>query len=503
MSHRAGSEVDSPARRVVRQSGIYSIGNVAVKAAGLLLAPILLNPTYLSLSEYGYLALLLVTAQLCILTFGIGISTGLLRFHSDPAYEGSRSQLPFTALVASAVLAIAFASVVYLLWGDWLGRFLLDSESSRSLIGWILVYATLKVIGSVSFMHLRVTDRPGQYAVLIVGEMLVLFGAAYLFMVERGLGLRGAVLAYVVAGAFSATSSALMMLPRISLRLDPSVVRPLVRFGAPLVVASLSAWLLNVGDRYMLKWLSETATVGLYDFGSRVGGIVNLVFVQSFQLAFAVIGLRQFDEGRFDMHRAALRHYAVWTGWFVLALSILADDAMLILVQSLGVDRFYLGIDQVVLPVAAGFWFYGMYHVAVNVLYGLNRTRMIARYVLGAAIFNLVLNLILIPRFGALGAALATTISFAALAFWTLRVSERLSSIDFDIRIIAAVAISVIVLWAASAQLDSASVVIRLSVRLLLIGMYFPLILLTRAFRMEDFARGLRFLRPGGRMDGT
>jgi O-antigen/teichoic acid export membrane protein len=493
VSHRAGSEVDSPARRVVRQSGIYSIGNVAVKAAGLLLAPILLNPTYLSLSEYGYLALLLVTAQLCILTFGIGISTGLLRFHSDPAYEGSRSQLPFTALVASAVLAIGFASVVYLLWGDWLGRFLLDSESSRSVIGWILVYATLKVIGSVSFMHLRVTDRPGQYAVLIVGEMLVLFGAAYLFMVERGLGLRGAVLAYVVAGAVSATSSALMMLPRISLRLDPSVVRPLVRFGAPLVVASLSAWLLNVGDRYMLKWLSETATVGLYDFGSRVGGIVNLVFVQSFQLAFAVIGLRQFDEGRFDMHRAALRHYAVWTGWFVLALSILADDAMLILVQSLGVDRFYLGIDQVVLPVAAGFW----------VLYGLNRTRMIGRYVLGAAIFNLVLNLILIPRFGALGAALATTISFAALAFWTLRVSERLSSIDFDIRIIAAVAISVIMLWAASAQLDSASVAIRLCVRLLLIGLYFPLILLTRTFRMEDFARGLRFLRPGGRMDGT
>ncbi|MDX1741590.1 MAG: polysaccharide biosynthesis protein, partial [Rhodothermales bacterium] len=75
------------ARSVVRQSGIYSLGNVAVKAAGLLLAPILLNSEFLEIADYGYLALLLVTAQLCTLTFGVGIASGLLRFYSDPRFE--------------------------------------------------------------------------------------------------------------------------------------------------------------------------------------------------------------------------------------------------------------------------------------------------------------------------------------------------------------------------------------------------------------------------------
>ncbi len=486
----------SIARRVVHQSGIYSIGNVAVKAAGLLLAPILLNSRFLPIADYGYLALLLVTAQLCILTFGIGIASGLLRFHSDPRFSQQRERLPLTALVSSVFVAGAVSLAVYFLFGNSISRLLLDSPSARPLVGWMLVYVSLKVSGSVALMHLRVTDRPGQYAALVVAEMIVLFASAYLFIVQFGWALRGAVLSYVVAGGVSAVASVALMIPRVSLRLAPSVVGPLMRFGAPLVVAGLAAWLLNVGDRYMLKWLSETVAVGLYDFGSRVGGIVNLLFVQSFQLAFAVAGLRQFDEGKLDLHRSAMRHYAVWTGWFVLALAVLADDGMLLLVRVFGVDPFYFGIKSVVLPVAAGFWFYGVYHVAVNVLYGLERTRMIAGFVLAAAILNLALNYLLIPPLGVVGAAVATTVAFAALASGTMITTERLKSIGFDRSVLVAVAAAVLVLWVVSGQLATLPHVPRVLLRLLLIALFGPFILASRTFRVADFARGLRFLRP-------
>ena len=496
--HTPGGSV---ARSVVRQSGIYSVGNVAVKAGGLLLAPILLNSTYLSVADYGYLALLLVTSQLCILTFGVGISSGLLRFHSDPEFSAVRGRLPVTALVSSMLVAGVLAVLVYGLFGQLLAKALLDSASAKNLIGWILVYVTLKVIASVALMHLRVTDRPAQYAALIVLEMVVLIGAAYVFLVRFGWGLRGAVLAYVLAGGVSATASLLLMIPRVSLRLAPSVISPLIRFGSPLVVAALSAWLLNVGDRYMLKWLSETVAVGLYAFGSRVGGIVNLIFVQSFQLAFAVVGLRQFDEGKFDLHRSAMRHYAVWTGWFVLAVAILAEDGVLLLVRGFGVDPFYLGIRQVVLPVAAGFWFYGVYHVAVNVLYGLGRTRTMAVYVLAAASLNLLLNYFLIPPLGVVGAAVATTLSFGALAILTVSTSQRLVPVRFDVKVLGVVALTVGLLWIASTALPDVSDALRLSLRLALIALYGPLILASRTFRLEDFRRGLRFLHPRARRD--
>jgi O-antigen/teichoic acid export membrane protein len=237
--------------------------------------------------------------------------------------------------------------------------------------------------------------------------------------------------------------------------------------------------------------------VGLYDFGSRVGGIVNLLFVQSFQLAFAVAGLRRFDEGKLDLHRSAMRHYAVWTGWFVLALSVLADDGMVLLVKVFGVDPFYLGIKSVVLPVAAGFWFYGVYHVAVNVLYGLERTRMIAGFVLAAAVVNLALNYMLIPWLGVLGAAVATTGAFAALAFGTVAATERVKSIGFDVKVLVAVALVVCVLWAVSGQLEAFPDVPRVLLRLLLVALFGPFILASRTFRLADFARGIRFLRPG------
>ncbi|MDX1739881.1 MAG: polysaccharide biosynthesis C-terminal domain-containing protein, partial [Rhodothermales bacterium] len=321
-------------------------------------------------------------------------------------------------------------------------------------------------------------------------------------IVHLGWALRGAVMAYVVAAGVSTLASMALMIPRVSLRFAPAVVGPLMRFGAPLVVAGLSAWLLNVGDRYMLKWLSETVAVGLYDFGSRVGGIVNLLFVQSFQLAFAVAGLRQFDEGRLDLHRSAMRHYAVWTGWFVLALSVFAEEGMTLLVTVLGVDPFYLGIKSVVLPVAAGFWFYGLYHVAANVLYGLERTRTIAGFVLAAAVLNLVLNFFLIPRLGVVGAAVATTVAFATLAIGTVLMTERLRPIGFDRRVLVAVVVVVVALWAVSSQLEAMPDLPRILLRLLLVALFGPLILASRTFGVADLTRGLGFLRPEVR-DGS
>ncbi len=398
--------------RLIRQSGLYALGNVALKASGLLLAVLYLNPAYLTVQGFGYFSLLIVTAQLGIYVVGLGLGTGLLKFMADPAYEPEREALPFTALLATLGAAVVALGVFWAL-ARPLAGLMLGDPAQAGLFHLMTLYLVSKVVGGIPLMVLRVQERAGWYVLAMVAEVLVLIGAAYVLMVQRQQGLTGLMGAYALAAAVSATVLVGLMLIRVPWRFERRLVRALIRFGAPLVIASLAGWFLNAGDRYLLLWLADAATVGLYEWAARLAGVLNMLFVQSFNLAFAVIGLKTLGEGRSDgrMHRQTLRHYLVWTGWAALALALLAYD----LTRLLPAAAAYLEADSLVLLLALGFMNYGVYYVIINVVYAAGRTKAVSLNVLGAAVLNGVLNLALIPFLGIFGAALATFLSYLAL----------------------------------------------------------------------------------------
>ncbi len=398
--------------RLIRQSGTYALGNLALKASGLLLAVLYLNPAYLTVEGFGYFSLLIFTAQFCMFIAGMGLGMGLLKFMADPVYEREYEALPFTTLLAT--LGTAGVALI-VLWGlaRPLAGLILDSPARAGLIHLMALYAVFKVIGLIPLTLLRVKERARWYVIAIIAEAVVLVGAAYVLMVQRQQGLTGLMGAYTLAAGLSATVLVALMVTRVRWRFERRLVRPLIRFGAPLVIATLAGWFLNAGDRYLLKWLADTATVGLYEWAARLAGVLNMLFVQSFNLAFSVIGLKTLGEGRSDgrMHRQTLRHYLVWTGWAALALALLAYD----LTRLLPADAAYLQADTLVLLLALGFMNYGVYNVIINVVYAAGRMKAVSFNVLGAAVLNGVLNLALIPFLGIFGAALATFLSYLAL----------------------------------------------------------------------------------------
>ncbi len=137
--------------RLLRQGGLYALGNVALKASGLLLAVLYLNPAYLTVEGFGYFSLLIFTAQFCTFIAGLGLGTGLLKFMADPAYEGEHEALPFTTLLAT--LGTAGVALI-VLWGlaRPLAGLILDSPARAGLIHLMALYAVFKVVGQIPLM---------------------------------------------------------------------------------------------------------------------------------------------------------------------------------------------------------------------------------------------------------------------------------------------------------------------------------------------------------------
>ncbi len=473
----------SPLMRLLRQGGMYTLSNLAVKIAGLLLLAFFLNPEYLDQADYGRFQLLEVLSQLLILVGGMGMAAGLLKFLHDDSYANDREALPFTALLGSVVCGIVVATLISL-FASPLASFLVDDPAAVKPIQLTGLYITLKLIGTVPFMMLRAHERAGLFAAAATGEALLLIVAIGIQLVVLDAGLNGVMIGYVISAGGSTLLLTLLLLKESRIRVQLRLLRPLAKLGAPLALAGLASVALNAGDRFILKALTDADLVAVYGLAAKYGGLINMLFVQSFNMAFSVIGLKALSstDGGMHVHRRTFRHYVVLTGWGVLGVSLLARDVT----QVLSPNPAFLAAEPLVLPIALGFMAYGVYFIGMNVLYAHGRTPTIAIGVALVAALNIALNVITIPLWGAMGAALSTLISYVVLAAGTLVRAHSVAAVQYRWSSLITSLCILLGLWALAQMSNVWGTALRLPFRLLLIGCYPALIVAARLYTRDE-----------------
>lgn len=478
--------------QLLRQSSGYAAANMLFKVAGFLLAFIYLDPQYLSKASFGQWEILKVTAAIGSSFFGLGLSNGLIKFWAEPEYEDARDALAFTALLAVGALA---AVAVVVLWSAArpLAQVLLGDPAQAPLVRLLAVYVALQMLIQVPQELIRIYERVGLFVLAIGGQMVLLVGGTYYFLVVEGLGLRGVLYAYVLSLGVSVAVLVGGVLRTVRWRVQWRFARRLARFGMPLVFAGLAYLFLDAGDRYLLGWLATDATVGVYGWAARLGGVLNLLIVRSFRAAFQVLGVKDLegDTREADFHRRTFRHYSVWSSWAALGLSLAAYD----LTRLVASDAAYLAAETLVFPIAVGFLFYGVYYLMVNILYAGGKTGTIAVNIFLAALFNAGLNALLIPALGAMGAAVATAVSYLVLVLLTVRVIGRTTESVFPWGTLARALALAGALYALGLLSTGWAAPVRIAYRAGLILLYVPLIPVVRLYSWSEVKEIVRYLR--------
>ncbi|MEM1114912.1 MAG: lipopolysaccharide biosynthesis protein [Bacteroidota bacterium] len=504
--------------KLLRQSGTYAVANVVAKGSGFVLLAFYQNPAYLAQAEFGYLGGLDALKGLAVLVAGVGLPLGLIRFASAGDLDDrERAAVPATSL---ALAVVAGSAVAALGWGlaSPVAAALLGDAALADPVRWLAAYVALKTVADISYTEIRRRERADLYVAASLVETVVLVGAVAYFLAAAGEGLIGVMKGYVVSTGVMAAGLTPLLLANVERRLRWSLVGPMLAFGLPLIASGLANRFLNIGDRFLILHFLGPEANAAYEWAARFGGILNSLLVQSFQMAFVVLGLKALDaDGTPDLHRRTFRHYTALAGFAVLGLGLFATDLarLLPIVEAavtsvLGVAvgpiperggeiaSVYLQQEGLIALIAGGFAFYGLYVLAVTVLYAAGRTRAVAASVGGAALLNLVLNVVLIPTVGLLGAAIATLASYAALAFATAILGERESRAGYPWRVLAVVSGLVVVLWAAGQTVADEALPSRLGVRAGLVIAYLAALVAAGIYRREDWDR----LRALGRRSG-
>jgi len=187
------------------------------------------------------------------------------------------------------------------------------------------------------------------------------------------------------------------------------------------VPTALFLWITNFSDRLFLVHLDDTTEVGLYSVGVRIASALVLLLT-AFRLAWPAFAYSIEDDA------AARRAYAYVLTYLVLVTTWVATGLALLspwIVRWIAAPDFEES-SRVVGPLAfSTVAFAGYLVVAIGV--GRARRTQFNWVVTGAAaIVNIALNLILIPPYGMMGAAIATiaayTTMFLGMAWWSQQI---------------------------------------------------------------------------------
>ncbi len=469
--------IGSQLRRLTRHSAIYGIGGLVSRVIAVLLLPIYTR--YLSPDDYGRIETLLALTTILGLLLRAGMTSAFFRFYFDADGDtGRRTVLRtsfwFTMVAATAGLAVLLAlagPVSTLLFGD-------DGAASLVAASAVALWATVNYEQLTALF--RVEERSVAFVCASLANVLLTIVTTLVLVVALEQGPLG-----VIVGNFTSTLVVYLALlgyrrEQLGLEFDRGLLREMNRFGMPLVPTAVFLWATNFSDRLFLVKLADVTEAGLYSVGVRIASAMVLLLT-AFRTAWPAFAYSIRDEGEAKRTYAyVLTYLTVASAWVALALTVLSPW----LVDVLAADAFSES-SRVVGPLAFSTVAYAAY-IVVAIGVGRSRRTQFTWAVTGiGAAVNLILNVALIPRFGMMGAAVATVAAYAAMAIGMAWWAQRVYPVPYQWRRVAIASLVAAALAAAVKVVDGG-----ISVALVAIALY-PAALLATGFAEPEERRRL------------
>ena len=304
-------------------------------------------------------------------------------------------------------------------------------------------------IGALTLAFFQMQKKIGLYTTLNLSRHALLVGLIVLFLL-LGYKLTGVITAVIVSGMLICLIELIISLRQVGLHIPRfSNMKTYLKWGVPLTPNIALLWIIRVSDRYMVSYFMGITAVGIYSAAYRIGEYASFTLVALSTVLYPTI-IKSYEEENLSETRKylkySLKYFMMVAIPSAFGLSILAKPVLSILTT----PEFVIG-STVVPFVAFGVILFGLCRFCFHIFYLANRTHLVVRLLGTSAALNIILNIILIPRMGIVGAAVATFIAYGVLGILTLLVSRRYLkfdlSITFTLKVILASTIMTLCIW--------------------------------------------------------
>jgi len=396
---------------------IYGGTNALKSLVPLLMLPIL--TVYLSLEDFGILSLIETTILFIVPFILLNINAAINVEYFK--LEHSELRLYITNALSISFISFSLFLVIFYIFNDLLSNLL---NINKNLIILIVVFSFLRVISTVVLGLYQVRQEAKKFAIYTLFQTLLDFTLSYMFVVLFKLG-------YI--GRFGGTYISFFIVSILGIyilykmdylsKLSFIYTKDILNFGIPLIPHALSGTIIAMSDRYFISYFIGNSEVGLYTIAYQISALMLLIGMSVNQAWSPILFKFLKDKDIVQIYKYTFALFILFL-ISVIVIYFLKDILFHIFVDG----KFYKAKDYFGY-LLLGFLFQSLYFLVTNVLFFEKRTKLLATMTFSGAILNLILNYFFIIKFGTIGVAYATAITWGlfmlVVAFVNMKILRR------------------------------------------------------------------------------
>lgn len=387
--------------------GLLTLSSFGTKLLSFFLVPLYTN--ILTTAQYGAYDMFNTTIGVLIPILTLNIQESVLRFALDKHYRRDAIvtvATRFLLLGSGLVLAGLAVNVVFSF-----------SELVRTYSVYFFLMYFSQVLSGLVLAYIRGIDKIAALSVSSILCSVVTLGLNILFLVVLKWGLEGYFLANILGPL--AQCAYLIARGRIpgQVHLRTSYAEQsaeMLAYCKPLIANSIGWWINNASDRYIVVYFCGLAENGVYSVASKIPSILN-IFQTIFNQAWTLSAVKDFDPE--DSSGFFSTTYRVYNSLMtILCAGIIFADKLL--AKFLYAKDFFVAWRYVPWLTMA-ILFGALSGLIGGIFSAVKNSKIFAQSTIIGAVANLLMNVLLTPVMGPLGAAIATTVSYVLV--WAMR----------------------------------------------------------------------------------
>lgn len=390
-----------------RHAIVYGGVTVFTKVIAFFMLPVYAN--CIGAEGYGIIGMIDMVISVATLLIGYGIAGAMWRFYFLRETEEERNSLVSTTVILMYILVIVVSIPLFFL-HNLIGYL----AFGRDDLGYYIIVATIAFI-------FEMTSRTAEAYILIRQKPLI-YSALSIFRMFLGLSLNIYLIVYLKMGVLGFLYSSLISSFVLSLlnhcytfrfvgfRFEKSVVKETLAFSLPLLPGYIAMFFRGNVDRVIMRTFMGLAQVGAYEMLNKFVSLIGILIVDPFSKSWDPKRLEICDtsEGPETISRMFTFQLAMMLFFgLILALEIP------LMLRILTPKEFWLSGNIAFIMIMARILSYSYYQLFFGLLYA-KETGKISKIQIMASVMDVILNLILIPRFGILGAVITSSITYAS-----------------------------------------------------------------------------------------